>query len=65
VPHSNTRTAIALLDLLTERQRAILVAHYYLGLTQEEIAERLGIARGTVGATVTQAFTQMRRQQDK
>jgi RNA polymerase sigma factor (sigma-70 family) len=49
-----------LLALLTERQRAIVVAHYYLGLTQEEIAEALGVRRGTVSATVSQSLSRMR-----
>ncbi|MDQ2913904.1 MAG: sigma-70 family RNA polymerase sigma factor [Chloroflexota bacterium] len=50
-----------LLRLLTERQRAVVVAHYYLGLTQQEIAAALGIQRGTVGATLSQALQQMRK----
>ena len=49
-----------LLVLLTERQRAIVVAHYYLGLTQEEIAAALGVRRGTVSATVSQSLARMR-----
>jgi len=49
-----------LLGLLTERQRAIVVAHYYLGLTQEEIADALGVRRGTVSATVSQSLARMR-----
>jgi RNA polymerase sigma factor (sigma-70 family) len=49
-----------LLALLTERQRAIVVAHYYLGLTQDEIAESLGVRRGTVSATVSQSLAHMR-----
>jgi RNA polymerase sigma factor (sigma-70 family) len=49
-----------LLALLTERQRAIVVAHYYLGLTQAEIAGALGIRRGTVSATVSQSLARMR-----
>ncbi len=49
-----------LLALLSERQRTIIVAHYYLGLTQEEIAEALGIRRGTVSATVSQSLARMR-----
>ena len=49
-----------LLALLTERQRAIVVAHYYLGLTQEEIADGLGVKRGTVSATVSQSLAHMR-----
>ena len=49
-----------LLAFLTERQRAIVVAHYYLGLSQEEIAEALGVRRGTVSATVSQSLARMR-----
>ena len=49
-----------LLALLTERQRAIVVAHYYLSLTQEEIADALGVRRGTVSATVSQSLARMR-----
>ncbi|MDP9319993.1 MAG: sigma-70 family RNA polymerase sigma factor [Chloroflexota bacterium] len=49
-----------LLGLLTERQRAIVVAHYYLGLTQDEIADALDIRRGTVSATVSQSLARMR-----
>jgi len=49
-----------LLSFLTERQRAIVVAHYYLGLTQEEIADALGVRRGTVSATVSQSLARMR-----
>jgi RNA polymerase sigma factor (sigma-70 family) len=48
-----------LLAVLTERQRAIVVAHYYLGLTQEEIADALGVRRGTVSATVSQSLKRM------
>ena len=51
-----------LLALLTERQRAIVVAHYYLGLTQEEIADALGVKRGTVSATVSQSLAHMREE---
>ena len=51
-----------LLALLTERQRAIVVAHYYLGLTQDEIADTLGIRRGTVSATVSQSLAHMREE---
>jgi RNA polymerase sigma factor (sigma-70 family) len=51
-----------LLALLTERQRAIVVAHYYLGLTQDEIAESLGVRRGTVSATVSQSLAHMRNE---
>jgi RNA polymerase sigma factor (sigma-70 family) len=51
-----------LLALLSERQRVIVVAHYYLGLSQEEIAAALGIRRGTVSATVSQSLARMRKE---
>jgi RNA polymerase sigma factor (sigma-70 family) len=50
-----------LLRLLTRRQRAVVIAHYYLGLEQREIATALGIRRGTVGATLSQALRKLRR----
>lgn len=50
-----------LLGLLTERQRAIVVAHYYLGFTHEELAQLLGLSRGTIGATISQSMTRMRK----
>lgn len=50
-----------LLKLLTERQRAIVVAQYYLGLEQAEIARLFNVRRGTVAATLTQALARMRR----
>ena len=50
-----------LLRLLTRRQRAVVIAHYYLGLTQEEIGAALGVRRGTVSATLSQALRKLRR----
>lgn len=49
-----------LLGALTERQRSIVVSHYYLGLSHEEIGELLGIRRGTVSATISQALARLR-----
>src|ERR1700704_2818887 len=37
-----------LLGMLSERQRSMVVAQYYLGLDQEEIARLFGVRRGTV-----------------
>ena len=50
-----------LLALLTERQRALVVAHYYLGLTQSETASLFGVRPGTVSATIAKALTRMRK----
>ena len=45
---------------LPKRQREVLVARYIVGLSQEETATALGIARGTVAATATQAARALR-----
>ena len=50
-----------LLRLLTARQRSIVVAYFYLDQTQEQIADLLGIRRGTVAATISQALARMRK----
>lgn len=57
----NRLEAGRLLALLTERQRALVVAHYYLGLTQAETANLFGVRPGTVSATIAKALTRMRR----
>lgn len=51
-----------LLSLLTERQRAVVVAYYYLGLTQAETAALFQIRSGTVSATLAQALSRMRKE---
>jgi RNA polymerase sigma-70 factor (ECF subfamily) len=53
-----------LLRILTPRQREIVIAHYFLGLRQEEIAIMLKIRRGTVGATIAQALARMREEEN-
>jgi RNA polymerase sigma-70 factor (ECF subfamily) len=50
-----------LLALLTERQRAIVIAHYYLGFTHAETAELFGVRAGTVSATIAKALVRMRK----
>jgi DNA-directed RNA polymerase specialized sigma24 family protein len=50
-----------LLGLLTERQRAVVIAQYYLGLEQAEIARLFNVRRGTVAATLAQALARMKR----
>lgn len=52
------------LELLTERQREILFLHYYADLDYETIAGALGIAPGTVGATLSAARATLRRALD-
>jgi RNA polymerase sigma factor (sigma-70 family) len=43
------------------RQRQIVVARYVIGLSQDETASLLGIARGTVSAATTSALASLRR----
>lgn len=50
-----------LLSMLTRRQREIVVAHYYLGLTHAETAQLFGLRPGTVSATIAQALGRMRK----
>ena len=45
---------------LPKRQREVLVARYIVGLSQDETASVLRIARGTVAATATQAARALR-----
>jgi len=49
-----------LLAGLSQRQRAMVVAQYYLGLDHREIARQFGVKTGTVSATLAQAKARMR-----
>jgi RNA polymerase sigma factor (sigma-70 family) len=52
---------IAALRQLPERQRAVVVARYYYGLSYDEIARHFDIKSGTVGATLHQAIERLRQ----
>jgi len=52
---------LAALQQLPERQRAIVVARYYYGLSYDEIASHFDIKSGTVGATLHQAIEKLRQ----
>jgi RNA polymerase sigma factor (sigma-70 family) len=52
---------LAALQQLPERQRAIVVARYYYGLSYDEIASDFDIKSGTVGATLHQAIEKLRQ----
>jgi RNA polymerase sigma-70 factor (ECF subfamily) len=49
-----------LLAGLTQRQRAMVVAQFYIGLDHREIARHFGVKTGTVSATLAQAKARMR-----
>jgi RNA polymerase sigma factor (sigma-70 family) len=57
-------------ELLTElrrlplRQRQVLAARYLIGLSQNETAAALGIARGTVGPHTAQGLAKLRKRLD-
>lgn len=58
------------IDLLSElrrlplRQGQVIAARYLIGLSQEETAATLGIARGTVAALTSQALARLRERLD-
>jgi RNA polymerase sigma factor (sigma-70 family) len=52
---------LAALRQLPDRQRAVVVARYYYGLSYDEIARLFSIKSGTVGATLHQAIERLRQ----
>ena len=52
---------LAALGELPERQRAIVVARYFYGLSYDEIGDSFQIKSGTVGATLHQAIERLRQ----
>jgi RNA polymerase sigma-70 factor (sigma-E family) len=45
---------------LTRRERAVVVCRYYLDLTEQQTAEELGVALGTVKSTTARALRKLR-----
>jgi RNA polymerase sigma factor (sigma-70 family) len=45
---------------LPARDREVLVAKHYVGMTQEEIARHMKIPRGTVSAAISRAAARVR-----
>jgi RNA polymerase sigma factor (sigma-70 family) len=59
--HGEADRVRAAVALLSERQRLVLFLRYYADLDYAAIGEALGIASGTVGATLSSAREAMRR----
>lgn len=48
------------LDALTRRERELLIAKHYVGMTQDEIASFMHLPRGTVSAAISRAAARFR-----
>ena len=53
---------LAALGTLTVHQRVIVVLRYFEDLSQDEVAEMLGVSPGTVKSTASRAVAQLRAQ---
>ena len=53
---------LAALDTLTVHQRSVVVLRYFEDLSQDEVAELLGVSPGTVKSTASRAVAQLRAQ---
>jgi RNA polymerase sigma factor (sigma-70 family) len=55
------RTSVArALQQLSRRERAVVVCRYYLDLTEQQTADELGVALGTVKSTNARALRKLR-----
>ncbi|NHC13226.1 SigE family RNA polymerase sigma factor [Motilibacter deserti] len=57
----DSRLALAqALGVLTRRERAVVVLRYYADLSEAQVADDLGISRGTVKSTASKALAKLR-----
>ena len=56
------RAVLAAVARLPRRPREVLALRYYLGLPDKEIAEALGISRGTVSSTASRGLAALARE---
>lgn len=56
------RQVLAAVGRLSRRSREVLVLRYYLDLPDQEIAEVLGVSRGTVSSTASRALAALARE---
>ena len=50
---------------LTQRERELLIAKHYIGMTQDEIASYMHLPRGTVSAAISRATARFRELEGK
>lgn len=53
------------LRALSSRERELLIAKHYIGMTQEEIASYMRLPRGTVSAAISRAAARFRELEDR
>lgn len=53
------------LSALTPRERELLVAKHYVGMTQDEIAKYMRLPRGTVAAAISRAAARFREMEGR
>jgi len=51
---------VSTMQLLSPRERELLIAKYYVGMSQDEIAKEMGIPRGTVASALSRAAARFR-----
>jgi RNA polymerase sigma-70 factor (ECF subfamily) len=51
---------LAAVDQLPEDQRTVVALRYFAGLGEDEVAETLGIAQGTVKSRTSRALERLR-----
>ena len=54
-----------LLDCLTERQHEIVTAYFFDGLTQQQIADKLGVSQATVKITLDRGLSNLKKKFSK
>ncbi|MEZ0577959.1 SigE family RNA polymerase sigma factor [Nocardioides sp. MH1] len=58
------RTVLKALETLPERQREVLVLRYWSDLSEAEIADAMGISRGTVKSTASRALAALEQRME-
>jgi RNA polymerase sigma-70 factor (sigma-E family) len=62
IASEDRREMLAAVARLPRRSREVLALRYYLDLTEGEIAEALGVSRGTVSSTASRALAALARE---